>query len=150
MSNTKYYIGVLIIFVLFLFLIQDKAYNQGYIQGMSHLKKMHNHYDKLSQHTPCGNISKYVTGVFTADVYSIKKDAWKCKNNVTDQDLLYNIDWLDNCSEVHIDCEDVSFMIDCLAKEYNISCEYYTYLAVNNPHHRGIYCNVSGESIELY
>lgn len=128
-----------------------KGHTDGYVMADKKMMDLHKEYDRLSNNTPCGNVSKYITGSFMSDVYEIRSLAWDCKNNVSDKEhVLYNVDYLGNCSGVHIDCEDASFMIDCIAREYNISCEYYTYFGINTPNHRGINCNVSGVIKELY
>ena len=50
-----------------------------------------------------------------------------------------------------VDCEDISHMINCLAKAYNIKCDYYIYYGTKNiGGHRGIFCKVDGVIEKLY
>jgi len=124
------------------------GYNDGYITADKKLMNLHEYYNKLSENTSCGNISKYISGEgFVQDVFELKYKAESCyqsENGTTTQ--LYNVDYLENCSEYPIDCEDISFMVDCLAREYDIECEYYTSLTVGSSgNHRGIECNARGE-----
>jgi len=124
------------------------GHNEGYIMADTKLINLHEKYNELSKNTSCGNIQEYVSEQgFIYDYYQLRNKTDNCYNpeNGTNSKL-YNVDWLDNCSDIYIDCEDTSFMIDCLAREYNIDCEYYTYLATGAvKSHRGIECNVTGE-----
>jgi hypothetical protein len=49
-----------------------------------------------------------------------------------------------------VDCEDLSFMVMCIAKRYNETCEYYMFTGTHNYYsHRGVTCNYSGHWQEV-
>lgn len=112
-------------------------------------KRMQLKYDKLSEEASCDGVEIYFTNEsFDRDVMSLKMTiSNNCYGNHNETNYSFSRilsfhDTLGNCTP-GIDCEDISFMIMCLAEEYNETCEYYTYSGYNFDSHRGVKCKKS-------
>jgi len=112
-------------------------------------KMMQLKYDKLSEEASCDGVEMYFTNEsFWRDTSSLKMTiSNNCYKNSNETDYSYSkilgfYDTLGNCTS-GIDCEDISFMIMCLAEKYNETCEYYTQIGYNTESHRGVKCKKS-------
>jgi hypothetical protein len=95
----------------------------------------------------CGSLDGYYSGEgFFVDLskakfhsyYKVSDDGFHISNDPNSED------W---------DCEDISHAIYCLAKKYDIDCEFYYKKYYNhqidNKDHFGIVCNIDGRWMEL-
>lgn len=108
----------------------------------------------------CEGIEDFYTGMsFGFDVEILQNRIQRCReitgNRVNDTFIseyiiLYSPKDLKNCGDKRIDCEDASFFIGCLAKKYNITCEYISYWGVNIPSHVGVQCLINKEWERFY
>jgi hypothetical protein len=113
---------------------------------------LHNLIDNIHE---CKDIGLFYTGNgFWEDAINLTETAYM--NCDGERDTLFTMFYrytpkdILNCTGKPFDCEDLAFNIGCLAKEYNISCQYYTYYGINTEAHRGIKCQTElGNYIEV-
>lgn len=111
-------------------------------------------YNKLSLDMTCDGVELFYTGKsFSANVFDLKKNVSRMVNSTKEtkysNDKVLGFNDLLNSTE-GIDCEDVSFMVMCLAEKYNETCEYYTYVGANIQSHRGVKCFQYGEWYQIF
>ena len=106
-----------------------------------------------SRYSSCDGIQKYYTDTkFTMDVDELIFKGNSCYKNMDEKRLkkLYAPKDLENCSGKIIDCEDISHMIMCLAKEYNQTCKYYVEMSTFDRGHLGIICLIENKWSKFY
>lgn len=102
----------------------------------------------------CDGIDLFYTGHgFAFDEYNMHSLYKQCYRNddnlLSELTHLYNpIDSL-NCSGKAIDCEDYSYMVNCLANKYDIECRYYIESRSGSIMHAGSECFIDNEWIEV-
>jgi hypothetical protein len=108
---------------------------------------MDKYYNQLGDKTNCTGIEKFYTNTsFRDDSAKVKESYFQNYFMSNRSETTYSLGRLLNFNDLlnktqGVDCEDLSFMFMCLAKEYNETCEYYTVVATSNyKSHRGIQC----------
>lgn len=146
-----YIILISVIIILYGFDIYNSAYLQG-LEGKTdeYVKEKYNSQIEQESKLNCEGIEYYYTGDFWGDYYYLKR-IYNLKYNATN-----NGDFLKEPKELlnkdyhgDFDCEDFSYIVKCLSKIYNKSCEYYIYVEYSGlekevNRHLGIECDVNG------
>lgn len=119
-------------------------------QSDSILRFFYDRMIRFDTKTKCRGMDKFFNGFsFDSDYRRMKKKYNECYSNGDIKFNLMTAENLSNCDK-YFDCEDFSFVVNCLASLYGIDCEYsmgMTYRGFENETsgHIGLHCYVDNE-----